>query len=95
MCILVGSTAVCVCIPHAQELATMRKRAYTMDTSVDVTDYSDDFAERLQTAIDEAREEIERETEQYRLDLERSYKDKVGPVEFSPLHVLNVYTQCT
>ena len=40
--------------------------------------YDDDFAERLQAAIDEAREEIERETEQYRQDLELSYKSKVG-----------------
>lgn len=41
-------------------------------------EFDDDFAERLQAAIDEAREEIERETEQYRQDLEKSYKSKVS-----------------
>ena len=37
----------------------------------------DDFTERLQAAIDEAREEIEKETEQYRQDLEKAYKARV------------------
>lgn len=54
----------------------MRKRTYQIE-SLESTDYADDFAERLQAAIDEAREELERETELHRLDVERTYKDKV------------------
>ena len=37
-----------------------------------------DFSERLQAAIDDAREEIDKETEQYRTDLEKAYRAKVG-----------------
>ena len=55
----------------------MRRRTYQLE-SLESTDYADDFSERLQAAIDEAREELERETELHRLDIERSYKDKVG-----------------
>ena len=42
-----------------------------------IEETDDDFADRLQAAIDEARDEIEKETEQYRLDLEKTYKAKV------------------
>ena len=59
-----------------QEVTTLRKRTYQLE-SLESTDYADDFADRLQAAIDEAREELERETELHRLDMERSYKDKV------------------
>ena len=45
---------------------------------VDETD--DDFSDRLQEAVDAAREEIERETEQYRQDLEKAYRAKVLPL---------------
>ncbi len=44
----------------------------------DVDDTDGDFSERLQAAIDDAREEIDRETEQYKMDLEKAYRAKVG-----------------
>lgn len=55
----------------------MRKRSYQLEYS-ESSYYGDDFSERVQAAIDEAREEIDRETELYRVDLERAYRDKVG-----------------
>ena len=67
-----------VCVLR-QEISVLRTR--TVHKSMKSTssgEYDDDFADRLQAAIDEAREEIERETEQYRQDLERSYKSKVS-----------------
>ena len=53
----------------------MRKRLLE---SSETSYYGDDFSERVQAAIDEAREEIDRETELYRVDLEKTYRDKVG-----------------
>ena len=59
-------------------MTTVRRTGYSVyrdGSGVEETD--DDFAERLQAAIDDAREEIEKETEQYRLDLEKAFRAKV------------------
>ena len=74
--------ALVVCVLR-QEINVLRStRSVRSSTTLKSSgDYDDDFADRLQAAIDEAREEIERETEQYRQDLEQSYKSKVGVVK--------------
>ncbi|XP_019855325.1 PREDICTED: lamin-A-like isoform X2 [Amphimedon queenslandica] len=51
-----------------------------------VKETDDDFAERLQAAIDEAREEIEKETQQFKLDLEESYKIRLESLESQSQH---------
>ena len=48
------------------------------DSSRIVEETDDEFGDRLQAAIDDAREEIEKETEQYRQDLEKAYRAKVS-----------------
>lgn len=67
---------------YDEELTTVRRTGYSVyrdGSGVEETD--DDFAERLQAAIDDAREEIEKETEQYRLDLEKAFRAKLEMLE--------------
>ena len=58
-------------------MITIRRTGFTTVQRDGVEETDDDFAERLQAAIDEAREEIEKETEQFKLDLEKTYKTRV------------------
>lgn len=60
-----------------QELLTIKRTDFTTVHRDGVEETDDDFAERLQAAIDEAREEIEKETEQFKNDLEMNYKTRV------------------
>jgi chromosome segregation ATPase len=44
-------------------------------------DLDDDFAEQLQSAIDAARDDMERETKQHKADLEATYRKKIEILE--------------
>lgn len=63
---------------YIQEVSSLRKTGFTVHVDGGTEDTDDDFAERLRAAIDEAREEIENETERFKMDLERTYKSKVN-----------------
>lgn len=66
---------------YEEELAALRTRSSMHQYISRSGEIDDNFAERLQAAIDEAREEIERETELFRQDLELSYKNKLASLE--------------
>ena len=62
-----------------QEIAELKDRIQTINTTTVTleTDYQREYDDRLGRALEEMKDKFEREADQYRVDVENTYKDQV------------------